>query len=270
MPTFKTAKLYFIALLSIVSVVSTQAQEFKTSKHTIALSVGQSNENILDRIFSPISLQSSLTKFAFAYHQEKRNEFFVDLNSSNLSLEKPNISYNNDLFPSSLIDVNIKVGYLRPIKKKPNLRIGAQLHNSVFVLSFDNYSSGSWLTSEMLEFVGKYQLSLLERHQLSLIAAYPIIGLASRPPYSGLDKFVIDNSDNVAKVVFSKNQLKSGLGYINPQLALHYQYLFGALGFRASLDYQYLHVNSVKSLSQQSIGIYLGLSYTLNQASDEK
>jgi len=40
-----------------------------------------------------------------------------------------------------------------------------------------------------------------DRHRLSTEVSLPVFGLLSRPPYTGWDKFIVDNANNIPKVV---------------------------------------------------------------------
>ncbi len=243
-------------------------------KHRFSFKAGLFNERLVDETFSGILFQGVLPKYTLGYKHKKLR---IELQSSTPNLDKTNIDFDNTFFPSTLLDAHLKIGLSKTFELDftygAKLNLGGQLHSQLMVLNYDNFDSGSWLTAQRLDVTARLEKHLRTRKEqwVHLDVSYPLFALASRPAYAGIDNFLVENSDDILKILYSRNDFYSGIGLVNPELTLTYFYkpvnyhdyttFAEKLMLHLSLHYEYLYINSVKPLSRNSFGIELGLTY---------
>ena len=258
----------FFMLSSLIVIAQNDGNDFKKQSY---LSVGGSftNEQILDRTFSPLKFSGNIPRLHVGFERisSSTKRWFIELNVSqfNADVVKQNIFDGEDYFKSTLVNFNLTGGLTKTIvdKDKYQLQVGGQFSSRTLALSYNDFDSGSWMTSQNLEVLAKAILPLEDNQELVIAFSYPLLSLYSRPTYGGVDDFVINYSDDILKIFYSRMKLKSGLGYVNPMLSAKYRIGFGKINLYAKVKAEYLSLNSVTKLNWNSVGAELGFAFKL-------
>ncbi|MGB1206784.1 MAG: hypothetical protein ACPG5B_14135 [Chitinophagales bacterium] len=248
--------LFIIINIFYLSLLKGQNESVKTNKF-ILMEGGFQNEILKNKTFSALKFQGIIPSIRFGYEARKDTSIW----SSNLNILYGSINYNNEFFPSDFIDINLNVNYVTKVfqTKKARFFVGGQFSSTIQLFNYDDFSNGSWQTTQTIDFLFKHQYIINSKHVFSSQMSYPLLGLASVPKYGGLDEFVVVNSDNIPKILYSRMSLFSLHSLFNPKIEIAYEYHRPKIGVRASSTYQYFQINSIKKYYRNSIGFHLAL-----------
>jgi hypothetical protein len=193
----------------------------RSFNNRIGIEVGYDQGYLKDQIFSILNYSQGgiLVGLNYLYYKPNGNyriQSKFSFGSGNL---KTDVS---DFFQSTYIAANFQLDYLRklPFVKKERLcmYIGAQYRTQLNYFDWDDLSTFSYLATHGLAIkaLGTYQLSTRSNIQSSI--SIPIFQSLVRPPYNGIDEFVIANTNNVSKILFTGNASS-----FNKYLAVNWQ-----------------------------------------------
>lgn len=182
---------------------SAQTPDITTAyRNEITLTVGLHQGYYRDRNFSPLNHTSSGTNFGLAYGRATKNghrwtgEIAVGLGT----LKHPTLE---DL-PPDRYRVDLSVGYLRRLNRSAEDRktyAGIRYRSYVDITLYDGSEAITFFGLHALEAAVATDWRTGNRHRLLADVSVPVFGLLARPPYSGWDKFIIDNSENIPKII---------------------------------------------------------------------
>ncbi|MEE9439266.1 MAG: hypothetical protein V3V14_09730 [Saprospiraceae bacterium] len=222
----------------------------------ITIQSGASYLALKDQTFSPIVFSGVIPSIRLGFNQNRYNE---KLWNTDISLSYGNIDYKNKYFKSTFIAAQFTFNYLWKIRSFKNSKIflGGQFKSVLNLLDYDGFNSAGWFTAQQLEPILIYTYAISGRQSISGQFSYPIMSLVSRPSYAGIDEFVVVNSDNVPKILYSRMKLYSLNKLINPNIELKYSYTLKRSIFSISANYSYLQVNSVRKYYKNTLGLNL-------------
>ena len=258
----------FFMLSSLIVMAQDDGNDFKKQSYLL---VGGSftNEQILDRTFSPLKFSGNIPRLHVGFERisSSNKRWFIELNVSqfNADVVKENIVDGENYFKSTLVNFNLTGGFTKAIveNNKYQFQVGGQFSSKAIALSYNDFDAGSWLTSQNLEVLAKAILPVEDNQEFVVAFSYPLLSLYSRPTYGGIDDFVVNYSDDILKIIYSRVKLKSGLGYVNPKLSAKYRVGFGKINLYAKMNAEFLSLNSVTKLNWNSVGAELGISFKL-------
>ncbi len=232
--------------------------------NSLKIEAGVDFISLKDQTFSPTVFSGNTPMFGLGFSQNIRNE---KLWNTDISISYGNIDYKNEYFTSTYIAAQFRFNYLWKIRSLKNSKIflGGQFGSVINLLDYDGFNSAGWFTAQQLEPVLIYTYTISEKHSISGQFSHPIVSLVSRPSYAGIDEFVVINSDNVPKILYSRMKLFSLNKLINPNLELKYSYKLKRTIFSISANYSYLQVNSVRKYYKNKFGLNLELQIKLGR-----
>jgi hypothetical protein len=174
----------------------------------IGIEVGYDQGYLKDQIFSLLNYSQGgiLVGLNYLYYKPNGNyrvQSKFSFGSGNL---KTNVS---DFFESTYIAANFQLDYLRKLsfikKERLCIYVGAQYRTQVNYFDWNDLSTFSYLATHgiAIKALGTYQLSTRSNIQSSV--SIPFFQSLVRPPYNGIDEFVIANTNNLSKILFTGN-----------------------------------------------------------------
>jgi len=253
----KKLLLIFKSLLITCTVLG--QNDLTSIKNYLTIQPGISYLSLKDQTFSPIVFSGTSPTIKLGFGQNRRNEARWN---TDISASYGNIDYQNEYFPSAYLSAQFSFNYLSKFKSlgKANLFLGAQFRSVLNILDFEGFNSGSWYSAQQLEPMLIYDFRISEEQSITAQFSYPIASLVSRPRYSK-DEFVVANSANIPKILYSRMNLYSLNKLINPNFKLGYSYDFRKVVFSITGEYDYLQVNSITKYYKNEWG--LNLSFQL-------
>lgn len=236
--------------------------------NTLTLSPGLDYISLKDRTFSPIVFTGVAPKVKLGFSQNRRGHA---LWHSIITVSLGNINHENEYFSSTYASVHFCFNYLSIIKssRKSKIYLGGQFRSALDVLDYDGFESGAWFSAQQLEPIILYTFSISEKQSFTGQFSYPVVSLVSRPRYAGVDEFVVINSDNISKILYSRKQIQSLNKVINPNFKFKYAYNLPKICFSISANYSYLQVNSIRKYYKHEFGINLGFHLKISKKNEK-
>ncbi len=233
----------------------------KTYNHQIGLSIGSNTGIMKDTNFSPLHYKERGILYKLSYENSKsssKNIFFSNLAFSNGSL-KTNAS---DSLESIYIYGDIELGYLRKFytkNKKIDFALGAKYHLDFSEAIFNNvYESFTFNITHRLDLSARLNYQINEKHNLTANLSAPIVSLLVRPPFSGYDDELNENTEKPLALITNGNFV-SGLKHRAIKFDLIHRY---ELNNKLSTMVQYeFNTQSNKEYKQFQNQITVGLNY---------
>lgn len=232
-------------------------QNDSNKKHNaLALSVGLDNISLKDQTFSPSVFSGNIPNLSLGFSRNIRDQKLLN---TFISVSVGDIDYKNQYFTSTYYSAQFSFNYLWKINSygQSKIFLGGQFGSILNLLDYDGFVSASWFTALQLAPVLIYSYDISEKHSISGQFSHPIMNLVSRPSYAGIDEFVVINTENVPRILYSRLKLYSLNKLINPNLELKYSYELQKSVFSISANYSYLQVNSIRKYYKNSLGFNL-------------
>ncbi len=225
-------------LLSLFYFISINAQtpDIGKKSNRIGIHFGADISYTKDLNFSPLNNTGSGYAIKMTYERKTKKDhlFFINLDYANSTLN----AQASDFFKYDRYLANVEFGYLiKALKNKDRFSIHAGLSGYTH-LDFLNYRDFTALT--FFNFHGilasaKFNYRLHTKHHLSAKVSIPLVGVLSRPPYSGWDKFMVENENNLLKVLY-----RGKVASLDRFFGLHFHFDYSyALSDRWDFNFQY-------------------------------
>lgn len=228
----------------------------------ISISGGIVNHVLKDNVFSDLRFEGFVSQFGLDFQNINSKSYLSIAINGNYGT----IDYNK-FFKTSYLDFNLIANYARSINKTNlnSLYVGGSFKSLINILDYNGYENGSWMTGYSLAILLRKNLRL-KKTIITTELSFPLVGLFSRPTYAGRDEFVFSNTDNISKIIFSRNKFYSFQNYINPCVSLRYTYSLGKIKMYSVLRYEFLYLNSVHKYLKSSLGINVGVTFTIKKS----
>ncbi len=232
----------------------------KSYNNSIGFRVGYDQGYLKDLNFSPLNYNEGGLLYALNYTNQSPNEkgiFNVAFEFSSPQLKAKTSGY----LTSYLTMANLEIAYVRRVttKEKLSLYLGGQYSSYLQIADWQDFESFSFLASHGIGIKGLLSYNLDSKHRFSSSLFIPVFQFLARPPYNGIDEEVIENQDNIEKIIFNAKPTS-----FNQYLAFDWRinYLF-SLSKRFDLSATYLlryqnlsEINKVIHLQNQlSVGL---------------
>ena len=235
---------------------------------SLSFSTGLNYIKFKDRTFSPIVFSGLLPEINLGFRKttEKNSLWNIDLN-----LSYGTVNHTNNYFESTFVSAQLAFNYLKEIKsdKKSRIYLGGQIRSILNVMDYEGFASGSWYSAQQLEPILIYDYTITNRQSIRGQFHCPIFNLVSRPSYAGVDEFVVVNSDNISKILYSRLKVYSLNKIINPNFEIQYLFKLKKINFSFSTRYSYLQVNSIRRYKRNQLNLNLGIHIKIGK-NDEK
>lgn len=181
-----------------------QVDTTKTSQNSLGIRVGYNQGYFKDLNFSPLNYTEAGMLFGLTYTKlssKEKGVLNVDLEFSSSQLKTKKSSY---LVSNSTL-ANLEISYLRRVSSSKDLSfyIGGEYSSYVQIVDWQDFDSFSYLASHGIGVKGLLFYDLTPIHRFSTSLFIPVFQFLARPPYNGIDEEIIENQDNIAKIIFN-------------------------------------------------------------------
>lgn len=191
-------KLAILILLFLINQkTSAQTDSLKIVRNALTLEIGYNNTLFKDLGFSPLNYSSNSLVYKLGYRRDlkKGNELSINSGFSRSMLKSDYSNY----FTTDRYLINFKVGYLKNLTQEENniqFKAGVQYRTYFNLVFYDDLDAFTFYGLHGLDLIGKMYYQLNPKHRLITTIEIPFFGLLVRPPYSGINKFLLEN-DNI-------------------------------------------------------------------------
>ncbi|MEM6770075.1 MAG: hypothetical protein AAF597_05775 [Bacteroidota bacterium] len=227
--------LFFRLIVLLICACSTQlagqSDVFANDyQNQITLTIGLNQGYFRDRNFSPLRYRTSGLRLGLGYQRRTKAGHLVgvDLNAGILRLNTDAASY----LKSSRYVLDFSLSYLRKVGYTDAGRahhFGAKYRTYADLSLYNEADAVTFFAFHGLEAAATTSWRTGDRHRFRAAASLPVFGQLVRPPHTGWDKFIVENSHNIPKILtrgdwvflnaFSGLHLDLGWGY---QLSDHW------------------------------------------------
>jgi len=198
--------LYLLLCLFGGSVLVAQSLDPPLFRNQLTLTIGGNQGYLKDRNFSPFNHASGGWRFGLGYQRSTRNG---DRWNAEIGLGLLNLKANGAVWPRGdryLLD--LALGYRKGLSGNTDerqLHVGGNYRSYVDITLFDDAEAITFFGLHGFEFAVDGSWKTGAGHRLRAAAALPVFALLARPPYTGWDKFIVDNSNNIPKIITRGN-----------------------------------------------------------------
>ncbi|MBI0397899.1 hypothetical protein [Cyclobacterium marinum] len=225
------------------------------SFNEITLHVGYQNNYFKDEVFSPLNQQGNGMQFGLGYKRTLQNIFGVSLQYGSGSLNV----YENNSYSDSYLNINLALEYLAKLPLGNTTTVfylGGTYETKAFFLEWNDLDTFSYTSSQGFSIKGLIAKEINSKHGIETAIGIPIFQWLGRPPYNGIDEFIIENQDNPVSIMLKGKPSSFGkylgldwdLGYryrINSRLVWYVNY---SLNLQKVKDvHQFIHLSMVPS-----------------------
>lgn len=217
----KSFILSFLFLLFFLEVVQGQNLE-KISKNQIEIDIGYQSNYLKDINFSPLNQSGGGLATAVKYQRITKNIFGVKIQFSPGNIK----SGSNNEFTTSFIHANFELEYLfklSPEDKAFHFFLGPVYNTRVFYLDWYDLDAFSFVATHGIGIKGLVSRKIKEKHLIKATLSIPVFQFLARPPYNGIDEFIIENQDSPARIIFNGTP-SSFNRYIALEFCVDYKY----------------------------------------------
>lgn len=251
----------FKILLFLLCGLLSFAQESQPNTRNLYLEIGVSHESLKDKVFADLKFDGPIFQAGLGFEKTTNKSFW----SVDLSGNFGTIKYGN-IFPTLYLDLGLGFKYAKSINStdQNSLFAGGAIYSNLNILDYNGYENGSWMTGHNIGILLKKNV-LLKNHAVETELIFPLISLISRPPYAGRDEFVFSNTDNIPKIILTRNKLYSVNKFFNPKVSFKYSYDLGKLDLFSRVQYEFLLLNTENKYLRNSLEINFGLALDFNR-----
>ncbi len=194
-----------ITIFTTFLIFRVQAQVSDTAFYnSIGLEIGYSIDYLNDQNFSPINQKGTTLLYSANYERWTENSFKISISYGDGTLEsRPDNSFNTSYYKA-----RISSTYLKNISKKSSstkFYIGGAYNLNLLYLDWYDQDAFSYITTNGLSVNGAISKQLNNKHSIRSELAIPFIQFLSRPPYNGIDEFIIENQDQPIAIILDGN-----------------------------------------------------------------
>ncbi len=177
--------------LSLLSLLTVRAQDFKDFKNELDVSVGYSLGSIKDLNFAPLNYRENGINYGIGYTRklETGNLFSMRFDYADAEIETDA----SDFLTSDYTSGNARISYLidvGSISNKLHFFLGGEYQTNWNKIEFQAFGvpKDSYLVAHSLNIAALLAYSLNERNSLFFKAALPLVSFTVRPPFSEFDE----------------------------------------------------------------------------------
>lgn len=239
-------QLYIVCLLLAGSCVATAqytATEAPRYQNQLTLFIGLSSGYFRDRNYSPLNYHSNGLRFGLRYDRTTASghRWTGGLGGSLGKLKHPSEYERHD--PADRYQLDISLGYLRRVGRGSANRqgwLGLNYRSYVDLTLYDGSEAVTFYGLHAFEAAAATSWKTGSQHRLEAGLSLPVFGLLARPPYTGWDKFIVDNASNIPAIITRGDWVAFGR----------------FTGLRASAAWHYDLGNSFSTTARYSLAYY--------------
>lgn len=196
--------LFFLALFRwSAAYLPAQQTEGPVYSNTLTVIVGLNRGYFKDANYSPLNYTAPGTHFGLSY---ARNTAAGNRWNAGIGFDLGTLKSDAD-YPAHKTDryrVDLSVGYLKGLAGNTEDRrfhIGANYRSYVDIVLYDGEEAVTFFGLHAFEGAAAGAWNVGKKQRFSAGASLPIFGLLARPPYTGWDKYIVENSGNIPGIV---------------------------------------------------------------------
>lgn len=197
----KKATLLFFTLSFFLKIVQAQKLE-NMSKNQIEIGFGYQTNYLKDVNFSPLNQAGGGFATVLEYKRISKNIFGVTFQFSPGNIH----SGPSNEFTTSYINANLELEYLFKLTQEDGAYqffLGPAYNTRVLYLDWYDLDAFSYAATHGIGIKGLISKNIKEKHLVQATLGTPVFQVLARPPYNGIDEFIIENQDNPAIIIFS-------------------------------------------------------------------
>ena len=198
MKVFAVLSIVVLIFLSQNSAIAQRPESLPVS--SIGLGIGYSLDHIKDTNFSPLNQKGNALVYSIFYERRSNNILKINIEYGD-GILKSGLS---NRLESSYYKANIGVTYLKNMaaeKKAINFYVGGTYNLKVLYLDWYDQDAFSYISTNGLSISAAISNQLASRHYIESTVSIPVLQALSRPPYNGIDEYIIENQDNPIKII---------------------------------------------------------------------
>jgi len=200
-------RLLIVCLLLAGSCVATAqytTTEAPRYQNQLTLTIGLNTGYFRDRNYSPLNYKSSGARFGLRYDRTTASghRWTGGVGGSLGNLSHPSEYERHD--PADRYQLDLSLGYLRKVGRATGNRrswLGVNYRSYVDLTLYDGSEAVTFYGLHAFEAAVATNWKTGDRHRLEAELSLPVFGLLARPPYTGWDKFIVDNASNIPAIV---------------------------------------------------------------------
>lgn len=241
----KTIKYFLLILIVALTYSKVYSQKDSTIQNSITISTGLNQGYFKDLNFSPLNYSISGVNYGITYSRRKNKSIFLTslvFNNNTINTMQQTV------FPEAIyFQGKVKIAYLRKLTKisnKVDFFLGGQYQSNANYIDWQGEST-SFLVAHSLgiSFYGEFRFN--NKHAINSSISLPLFTLMVRPPYSGFDEELDENSDKPLRLI-TNGYFTSVNNYVSPSFSIQYEYNL-TKRFSISVEYQMNYQNQSKN-----------------------
>ena len=227
-------------ILGLGFLFAAKAQFVEDRKNKIGIQAGFLQTYHKDVNFSPLNNTGNGYSFGLNYERstQKKHLIFSTIHYSESVLT----SRASEFFRYDRYLLNFEIGFLfhKPLPNKNLiLNIGGSFQSRTDLIDYKDFKSVSFFNYHGLALNSRLEYTINPKHSLGSALSVPVLGVLVRPPYTGWDKYMIENEDNFTKVLYKgkTTSLNDFFGY-NWHVFYNYQ-LSKRIGIQLQYELRY-------------------------------
>ena len=219
----KTIKYFLLILIVALTYSKVYSQKDSAIQNSITISTGLNQGYFKDLNFSPLKYSISGVNYGITYSRINNKSIFftcIDFNNNTIN------TIQQTVFPKSkYLQGKLKIAYLRKVNKisnKVDFFLGGQYQSNANYIDFLEEST-SFLVAHSLgiSFYGEFHFN--NKHAINASISLPLFTLMVRPPYSGFDEELDENTDKPLRLI-TDGYFTSVNNYVSPSFSIQYEY----------------------------------------------
>lgn len=224
----------------------------KGQENQIGFDLGFNQGFLKDLNFSPLNYQEGGLLYSLDYVRKQSKGKGILSIDADFSFGKLQTAA-SESFISEQTLFNLELSYLRKINLENQnwqFYLGGQYNSYLQILDWNDFDSFSFLATHGIGLKGFTAYKINDKNSIQSTFFLPLIQNLVRPPYNGIDEYIIENQDNILKIlthgkpaVFNK--------YIAFDWKVNYIYVLNSrLNLRISYLLRYQNVNEINKFIQ--------------------
>ncbi|MEL7160719.1 MAG: hypothetical protein AAFN92_08165 [Bacteroidota bacterium] len=191
-----------IALFLLGATLSAQSELPSPYRNQLTLTVGLNQGYLKDENFSPLHYSSGGLRLGLGYRRNTKNgdRWHAEIGAGLLKIRTngKKVAFTNRYL------IDLAVGYrkgISPADADKRFFVGGNYRTYVDLTLFDESEAVTFFGLHGFEVAADADWKTGKRQRLRAGLAVPVFAQLVRPPYTGWDKFIVDNADNIPRVL---------------------------------------------------------------------
>ncbi|WP_117885349.1 hypothetical protein [Aureibaculum luteum] len=221
-------------------------QQGPIPKNYLGIGIGYRLDNLKDTNFSPLNQKGGSFFYSVFYERHSKNIMKFNIKYGDGILK----SGRSDRLKTSYYAGSVGFTYLKNLstnQESANFYVGGSYNLDLLYMDWFNQDAFSYVSAHGLSMNVAVSKQLAPRQYIESTVAIPVLQFLSRPPYNGIDEYIIENQDEPLNIIFA-GKLTSLKAYKSIHWNVNYRYEISN-NFNLKFDYD-LNIQSVKTVNE--------------------